>query len=69
MNIGALKAIGEVWPSAKMVLGQVTCVAREIYLSRKSAVDVGLWNDLTNEEVMRSMIEDSNVMDSFQSME
>jgi hypothetical protein len=65
MNIGALKAMAEVWPSAKMVLGQVTNVTQEISVIRKAAMDGGLWNDFTDGEIMRSIIEDEGVMDNF----
>lgn len=61
--------MAEVWPSASMVLDQVAKVAREIFVIRKAALDGGLWNDFTDEEIMKSISEDASVMDSFQLME
>jgi hypothetical protein len=37
--IGALKALGAVWPSGRRVLGQVEGVAREIFRERMRVVE------------------------------
>jgi hypothetical protein len=66
LNTGALKTLWEVWPSAGMAFGQVKGVAQEIYAAKKQAAEVGFWASLTDEEVMRSMIEDRSIMEELQ---
>ena len=68
MNIGALKAMAEIWPLAGMVLDQVTRVSQEIFTTRKTAADMGLWNSLTADDIMRSFISDDGATDGFQLM-
>ena len=66
LNTGALKTLWQVWPSAGMAFGQVKGVAQEIYAGKKQAAEVGFWASLTDEEVMRSMIEDRSIMEELQ---
>lgn len=66
LNTGALKTLWQVWPSAGKAFGQVKGVAQEIYAAKKQAAEVGLWANLTDEEVMRSMIEDQSIMEELQ---
>jgi hypothetical protein len=66
LNTGALKTLWQVWPSAGMAFGQVKGVAQEIYAAKKQAAEVGFWASLTDEEVMRSMIEDRSIMEELQ---
>ena len=62
LNTGALKTIWQVWPSAGMAFGQVKGVAQEIYGIKKQASESGFWAQLTDDEVMRSLIEDQTIM-------
>jgi hypothetical protein len=62
LTTGGLKSISEVWPSAKRVGAQVKGVAQEVYNSRQAAAAEGFWGHFTQEEVMRSMIEDESIM-------
>lgn len=66
LNTGALKTLWQVWPSAGQAFGQVKGVAQEIYGAKKQAAEVGLWANLTEDEVMRSMIEDQTIMEDLQ---
>lgn len=66
LNTGALKSLWQVWPSAGKAFGQVKSVAQEIWQAKKQAAEVGYWASLTEEEVMRSMIEDQSIMDDLQ---
>ena len=56
LNIGVLKALSEIWPVATTVLGQVKCVAQELFASRK-ALNNAYWNAVTREEILQGMIE------------
>ncbi|PMD65312.1 uncharacterized protein K444DRAFT_518763 [Hyaloscypha bicolor E] len=66
LNTGALKTLWQVWPSAGMAFGQVKGVAQEIYAAKKQAAEVGFWANLTEDEVMRSMIEDQTIMEELE---
>ncbi|KAF8852062.1 hypothetical protein BDZ45DRAFT_600526 [Acephala macrosclerotiorum] len=66
LNTGALKTLWQVWPSAGKAFGQVKGVAQEIYREKKRAAEVGFWGELTDDEVMRSMIEDQTIMEELQ---
>lgn len=66
LNTGALKTISEVWPSAARVGFQVKGVAQEVFASRKAAADDGFWSSFTNEEMMRSIVEDEEIISGFQ---
>lgn len=66
LNTGALKTLWQVWPSAGMAFGQVKGVAQEIYAAKKQAAEVGFWSNLTEEDVMRSMIEDQTIMEELE---
>jgi hypothetical protein len=66
LNTGALKTLWQVWPSAGKAFGQVKGVAQEIYAAKKQAAELGYWSNLTDDEVMRSMIEDQSIMDELQ---
>lgn len=56
------------WPSAGQAFGQVKGVAQEIYAAKKQAAEVGFgdWTNFTEDEVMRSMIEDQTIMEELQ---
>lgn len=62
---GALKTLMQVWPAAEKVFGQVKGVATEIYTAKKQAVEAGYWN-LSNDEIVQSMMEDQGVMEELQ---
>ena len=68
LNTGALKSLWQVWPSAGQAFGQVKGVAQEIYAAKKQAAVNGFgdWTPFSEEEVMRSMIEDQNIMEELQ---
>jgi hypothetical protein len=66
LNTGALKTLWQVWPSAGMAFSQVKGVAQEIYAAKKQAAEVGFWANLTEDEVMRSMIEDQTIMEELE---
>jgi hypothetical protein len=66
LNTGALKTLWQVWPSAGMAFGQVKGVAQEIYAAKKQAAAVGYWSNFTEEEVMRSIIEDQTIMEELE---
>merc|ERR1712000_116744 len=66
LNTGALKTLWQVWPAAGKAFGQVKGVAQEIYAGKKQAAEVGYWANLTEDEVMRSMIEDQSIMEDLQ---
>ena len=66
LNTGALKTLRQIWPSAGKSFGQVKGVAQEIYAAKKQAAEVGFWASLTDEEIMRGMIEDQTIMEELQ---
>lgn len=66
LNTGALKTLWQVWPSAGKAFGQVKGVAQDIYAAKKQAAELGYWANLTDDEVMRSMIEDQSIMEDLQ---
>lgn len=66
LNTGALKTLFQVWPSAGKAFGQVKGVAQEIYAVKKQAAEIGYWTNISDDEVMRSMIEDQGIMEEFQ---
>jgi len=66
LNSGALKSLAEAWPSATRVAKQVKGVAQEVFASRKLAASEGYWGTLTDDEMMRSMIEDEGIVNTFQ---
>jgi hypothetical protein len=61
LDTGALKTLWQVWPSAGKAFGQVKGVAQEIYAAKKQAAEIGYWASFTDDEVMRSMIEDQSI--------
>lgn len=66
LNTGALKSLAEAWPTATRVAKQVKGVAQEVYASRKLAASEGFWGVLSEEEMMRSIIEDEGIINGFQ---
>lgn len=66
LNTGALKSLAEAWPSATRVSKQVKGVAQEVFASRKLAASEGFWGALTEDEMMRSLIEDEGIISNFQ---
>jgi hypothetical protein len=66
LNTGALKTLAEVWPSATRVGVQVKGVAQDVFASRKLAAEEGYWGTFTNEEVMRSLVEDEVIINGIQ---
>lgn len=69
LNTGALKTLWQVWPSAGQAFGQVKGVAQEIFMVKKQQAEVGFWSNYTNDEVMRSVIEDRAIMEELQLLE
>jgi hypothetical protein len=68
LNTGALKSLCQVWPSAGQAFGQVKGVAQEMYAAKKQAVtnEFGDWTSFSDEDLMRSMIEDQTIMEELQ---
>jgi hypothetical protein len=66
LNTGALKTLWQVWPSAGKAFGQVKGVAQEMYAAKKQQAKVGYWTTLTDEEVMKSLVEDHTIMEDLQ---
>lgn len=69
LNSGALKTLWQVWPSAGNAFGQVRGVAQEIYQAKKEAAERGFWGVLSDDDVMRSIIEDQGIIAEFQMIE
>lgn len=63
---GALKTLWQVWPSAGRAFGQVKGVAQDIWRRKRESAESGFWGALSEEEVMRSMIEDQTIMEEMQ---
>jgi len=59
LNIGVLKALGEIYPIATTVLGQVKGVAQELFAARRT-MNNDYWAHVTREEILQGMIEDSS---------
>lgn len=57
LNIGVLKTLGELWPIANTVLGQVKGVAQELFRSRKALSNGFFHAQVTREEIFQGMIE------------
>jgi hypothetical protein len=66
LDTGALKSLAEVWPSATRSFKQVKGVAQEVFASRKLAASEGYWGTLTEEEMMRSIIDDEGIINTCQ---
>jgi len=66
LNIGGLKTLWQIWPSAGRAFGQVKGVAQEIFAAKKAAAEVGFWAEYTEADMMRSMIEDQTIMEELQ---
>jgi hypothetical protein len=66
LNTGALKSLAEVWPSATRVGNQVKGVAQGVFASRKLAAEEGFWGNFSEEEIVRSMIEDEVIINGIQ---
>jgi hypothetical protein len=66
LNTGALKTLWQIWPSAGRAFGQVKGVAQEMYAAKKQAAEVGYWSSLTEDEVMKSLINDQSIMEDLQ---
>lgn len=68
LNIGGLKAISDIWPSATKAFGQVRGVAQEIFRAKRVAVDQGFWDGshIAKEDVTRYMLADREVMEEMQ---
>lgn len=64
MNAGALKAMANVWYSARMGFGQVTKAGRMIYATRKDAAGDAFWSDFMQDDIMTGLIEDDTYSDS-----
>jgi hypothetical protein len=57
LNIGVLKTLGELWPIANTVLGQVKGVAQELFQSRKALSNAFSLTQVTRQEIFQGMIE------------
>ncbi|TVY42317.1 hypothetical protein LSUB1_G003589 [Lachnellula subtilissima] len=66
LGIGGLKAMAEIWPSAQRVLEQVTRVAQESFLRRKSTLNSLLWNDLEDGEIAGNFVSEGTINNAFQ---
>lgn len=69
LNTGALKTLWQVWPSAGQAFGQVKGVAQEIFTIKKQQAEVGFWTNYTNDEILRSVIDDRAIMEELQLLE
>lgn len=69
LNTGALKTLWQVWPSAGQAFGQVKGVAQDIFNVKKKQAEVGFWTNFTNDEMMRSIMEDQSIMEDLQLLE
>lgn len=66
LSTGSLKTLRQVWPAAGKAFGQVKGVAQDMFAAKKQALEAGLWNALTDEEIMKSLIEDQGVLNELQ---
>lgn len=66
MSIGGLKAMGEIWPSAAQVLGQVTKVSHEIFKMQVSNMNAAFWTPLADEELFATLVDAGSQDDEFQ---
>ena len=66
LNTGALRTLWQVWPAAGKAFSQVKGVAQDMYAAKKQAVEVGYWSSLTDEEVMKTLIDDQTTMEDLQ---
>lgn len=66
LSTGSLKTLCQVWPAAGRAFGQVKGVAQDMYAVKKQAIESGYWNTLTNDEVIKSLIEDQGIMNELQ---
>ncbi|TLD38509.1 hypothetical protein E2P81_ATG01052 [Venturia nashicola] len=57
LNIGVLKTLGELWPIANTVLGQVKGVAQELFQSRKALSNAFSQAQVTRQEIFQGMVE------------
>ena len=55
--------MGNVWPSSRLLLGQVEGVAREIFRTRAAAAEDFFWGSFADNEVMRSLMDDEGSLD------
>ncbi len=65
LSIGGLKAIAEVWPSAKRVLRQVTGVAQQVFSTRTSTLNFLVWNSLDGGDMGDTFIGEETISDEF----
>lgn len=63
MNVGALKAVATVWPSAGMGFRQVTSTMQKIYAYRKDAFGEVFWRDFIEEDFMSGLVENTAGVD------
>jgi len=63
MNVGALKAVAPVLPSAGMGFRQVTSVMQKIYAYRKEAFGEVFWRDFVEEDFMGGLIDNTDGVD------
>lgn len=57
LNIGILKTLGDLWPIANTVLGQIKGVAQELFQSRKALSNAFSQAQVTRQEIFQGMIE------------
>lgn len=57
LNIGVLTTLGELWPIANTVLGQVKGVAQELFQSRKALSNAFSQAQVTRQEIFQGIIE------------
>lgn len=65
LNAGALKAISDVWPSARLGYRQVTRAGQMIYASRKDAAGDVFWRDFMQDDIMAGLLEDDPLSGQF----
>lgn len=57
LDVGTLQQYSHTWDIAHVVLGQVRGVAHTLFHSKK-AMSIHLWNNIQQEDVIRSVIEE-----------
>ncbi|RFU34515.1 hypothetical protein B7463_g1807, partial [Scytalidium lignicola] len=63
LSSGGLQALVKVWPAAGVSFAQVKSIAQELYTAKKAAAESVLWTPISDDDMMRSIIDDQNIME------
>ncbi|KAH8816311.1 hypothetical protein F5884DRAFT_818401 [Xylogone sp. PMI_703] len=66
LSSGGLQELRKVWPAAGISFAQVKGVAQELYAAKKAAAELALWTPISDDDMMRSIIEDQSIMEDMQ---